>query len=93
VVFDYANPLSGSAQAARDADHDALALRVASVGEPFKSHFETETLLATLIGLGMSDIEDLGPVQIRARFFPNYRGTPGNNIGGHIVRAASDRGR
>jgi O-methyltransferase involved in polyketide biosynthesis len=92
VVFDYANPWSGSAQAARDVDHDALALRVASVGEPFKSYFETEALLATLVGLGMSDIEDLGPVQIRARFFRNYCGMPGSNIGGHIVRAASERG-
>ena len=91
VVFDYANPRSGSAQAARVADHDAVADRVASVGEPFKSYFETEALLATLGGLGMSDIEDLGPVQIRARFFPNYRGTLDNNNGGHIVHAASDR--
>ena len=91
VVFDYANPRYGSAQAARDVDHDALAERVASVGEPFKSYFETEALLATLRGLGMSDIEDLGPAQIRAQYFPNYRGTPGNNIGGHIVRAASGR--
>ena len=91
VVFDYTNPWSGSAQAAPDADHDALAERVASVGESFKSYFVTEALSATLVGLGMTNIEDLGPVQIRARFFPNYRGTPGNNIGGHIVRAASDR--
>jgi methyltransferase (TIGR00027 family) len=91
VVFDYANPRSGSAQVARDVDHGALAERVASAGEPFKSYFETEALLATLRGLGMSNIEDLGPAQIRARFFPNYRGTPGSNIGGHIVRAASDR--
>jgi methyltransferase (TIGR00027 family) len=91
VVFDYANPRSGSAQVARDVDHDALAERVASAGEPFKSYFETEALLATLRGLGMSNIEDLGPAQIKARFFPNYRGAPGNNIGGHIVRAASDR--
>jgi methyltransferase (TIGR00027 family) len=91
VAFDYANPRSESAQASPDVDHDALAERVASVGEPFKSYFETEALLATLRGLGMSNIEDLGPAQIRARFFPNYRGKPGNNIGGHIVRAASDR--
>jgi hypothetical protein len=90
-VFDYANPRSESAQVARDVDHDALAERVASVGEPFKSYFETEALLATLDGLGMSDIEDLGPAQIRARFFPSYRGTSGNDIGGHIVRAARDR--
>jgi methyltransferase (TIGR00027 family) len=88
VVFDYANPRSGSAQAARDVDHDALGKRVASVGESFKSYFETEVLLATLVGLGISDIEDLGPDQIRARFFPNHRSTSGNNIGGHIVRAA-----
>jgi hypothetical protein len=64
VVFDYANPRSDSAQVARDVDHDALAERVATVGEPFKSYFGTGALLATLDGLGMSDIEDLGPAQI-----------------------------
>jgi methyltransferase (TIGR00027 family) len=91
VVFDYANPRSGSARAARDVDHDALAERVAGVGEPFKCYFETASLLATLRGLGMSEIEDLGSTEIRTRFFPNYREAPGNNIGGHIARAASDR--
>lgn len=91
VVFDYANPPSASAQSESAADHEALAERVARAGEPFNTYFETELLLATLVSLGLADVEDLGPHQIRARFFPNYSGTSGNNRGGHIVRAASGR--
>jgi methyltransferase (TIGR00027 family) len=91
VVFDYANPPAASAQMGDATEHEALAERVASVGEPFKTYFETEFLLATLVSLGLADVEDLGPAEIRARFFPNYRGNSGNNSGGHIVRAASAR--
>jgi methyltransferase (TIGR00027 family) len=91
VVFDYANPPPASAQIGDATDHEALAERVASVGEPFHTYFETELLLATLVSLGLADVEDLGPDQIRARFFANYRGNSGNNRGGHIVRAASAR--
>jgi methyltransferase (TIGR00027 family) len=91
VVFDYANPPPASAQSDGAADYEALSERVASVGEPFNTYFETELLLATLVSLGLADVEDLGPDQIRARFFPNHRGNSGNNRGGHIVRAASGR--
>jgi methyltransferase (TIGR00027 family) len=88
VVFDYSNPLSAGAQGARAADHEALAARVASLGEPFRSYFETERLLQTLASLGFSQLEDWGPAQIRARYFPNHRGSS-NNEGGHVVRAAT----
>jgi methyltransferase (TIGR00027 family) len=88
VVFDYATAPSSAAEAERAADHAALAARVASAGEPFKSHFSTEQLLATLDRLGFSDVEDWGPVQIRARYFPNHRGSSGSE-GGHVLRAAT----
>jgi O-methyltransferase involved in polyketide biosynthesis len=78
IVFDYLNPPSASGQFASASDHEVLAERVASVGEPFNTYFETAMLLATLVGLGFAEVEDLGPDQIRARFFPNYRGNSGD---------------
>jgi methyltransferase (TIGR00027 family) len=85
VVFDYANPpdgLSASARAARD----ALAARVAAAGEELRSCFETDELHARLRAAGFDEIEDLGPPQIAARFFPQYTG-PRSQRGGHIIRA------
>jgi methyltransferase (TIGR00027 family) len=88
IVFDYANPLSAAASNRRAAFHEALAERVASAGEPFRSYFETRRLLATLAKLGFANVEDLGPDQIRARYFPN-RPASGSNEGGHLVHAAT----
>ena len=87
VVFDYRNP------PASDADHDeylidreALAARVASLGETFKSQFEANALYAKLKALGFREVEDLGPALIRERHFAN-RGGSLRDRGGHIVRA------
>jgi methyltransferase (TIGR00027 family) len=83
VVFDYANP--------RAPDEDggaALAARVASVGEAFKSYFESDDLFAKLTALGFREVEDLGPAQIGARYLAKRSGTP-RNRGGHIVRATT----
>jgi methyltransferase (TIGR00027 family) len=88
VVFDYCNPLSAAATAQRAADRAALAARVASVGEPFQSYFDTAQLLATLAGLGFTRRYDWGPAEIRARFFSIDRGSSGNE-GGHVVSAAT----
>ncbi|MGO9995387.1 MAG: class I SAM-dependent methyltransferase [Steroidobacteraceae bacterium] len=90
VVFDYCNPRSRTTQGSSASDHEALAARVASVGESFKCCFETERLLGALASLSFSEVEDLGPEQIRARYFANRGGSSGNN-GGHVVRAASNR--
>jgi methyltransferase (TIGR00027 family) len=86
VVFDYANPrqdLSARARAARD----ALAARVAAAGEEFRAFFETDGLHRKLRELGFNEIEDLGPRQIAARFFPQYAGAAPER-GGHIIRAS-----
>lgn len=84
VVFDYANP-------PEDLDpggHDLLAARVAAVGEAFRTDFHTEVLHGRLAALGFGEIEDLGPAQIRDRYFPDRHGGPGPDRGGHVVRAS-----
>jgi methyltransferase (TIGR00027 family) len=86
VVFDYANP-RGPDEDGGDA-HDELAARVASVGEAFKTYFESRDLSAKLMALGFREVEDLGPAQIAARYFPGRPAGP-RNRGGHIVRATT----
>jgi methyltransferase (TIGR00027 family) len=86
VVFDYANPRAPDE--AGGAALEELAARVASVGEAFKSYFESDALFAKLTALGFREIEDLGPAQIGARYFAKRSGTP-RRRGGHIVRATT----
>ena len=89
VVFDYSNPpASGTVQDDYTCGRESLAARVASVGETFKSHFETDVLHASLTALGFSQIEDLGPTLIRERYFAG-RGGSVPDRGGHIVRATT----
>jgi methyltransferase (TIGR00027 family) len=91
VVFDYGNPLtSDTLQDGYTADREKLGERVASVGEAFQSHFETDLLHARLLALGFHQLEDLGPALIRERYFAN-RGNPLRDRGGHIVHAATAR--
>jgi methyltransferase (TIGR00027 family) len=85
VVFDYSNPHASDDCAA---DREALAARVASVGEAFKSYYETGALHAKLMAAGFCKIEDLGPALIRERFFAN-RGGPSPDRGAHIMHAAT----
>ena len=87
VVFDYSNPpdsLSGEMRGF----HDALAAHVAEIGEAFVSYFESDALAARLTALGFTAIEDLGPPQIAARYFPQRIGSASAK-GGHIVRAGT----
>ena len=89
VVFDYGNPPTSSPD--RDeytARREELAARVASVGEAFRSHFETDVLRGKLIALGFRELEDPGPAQIRERYFAN-RKDPVRNRGGHVVCATT----
>jgi len=88
VVFDYGNSPAALAEADGRALHDALAERVAEAGESFKSYFETDALAGALRALGFRDIEDLGPPEIAARFFPGYTGKARARCG-HVVRAAT----
>jgi methyltransferase (TIGR00027 family) len=89
VVFDYGNPpASGLDRDRYAAAQDSLAARVASIGEAFRSYFETDALHAKLRALGFREIEDLGPALIRERYFAN-RGGSLPDRGGHILRATT----
>jgi len=89
VVFDYGNPpASGLDRDRNAATREALAARVASVGEAFKSYFETDALRGKLMALGFREVEDLGPALIRERYFAN-RGGSLPDRGGHVLRATT----
>ena len=85
VVFDYSNPPDTFSPDGRLA-HDRRAARVAELGEAWLSYFDTDQLRARLTALGFAEIEDLGPPQIAARYFPN-RVSALPDKGGHILRA------
>jgi methyltransferase (TIGR00027 family) len=89
VVFDYGNPpAAGPGQDEFAAFQASLAARVASLGEAFRSHFETDVLHAKLTALGFREIEDLGRSLIRQRYFGLAAG-PSADRGGHILRATT----
>ena len=87
VVFDYGNPAApGDAGTGADAARASLAARVAAVGEPFKSYYETDALRGQLLAAGFREVVDLGPGSIRERYFAN-RGNAPSDRGGHVVHA------
>jgi methyltransferase (TIGR00027 family) len=88
VVFDYPNPPVEGIDDDHVSAHKALVERVAAIGEPIRSHFETEALRSRLTALGFRELEDLGPREIRERYFPG-RGGPVPERGGHVVRAST----
>lgn len=85
VVFDYANPPDqlGADHARR---HALRAGRVAALGEPWLSYFDSAALAGRLRALGAVELDDLGPAEIRRHVFgdpePGYAGA-----GGHILWA------
>jgi methyltransferase (TIGR00027 family) len=89
VVFDYGNPPESLSSELR-AFHEERAARVAELGEAWLSFFEADALHAKLRNLGFSEIEDLGPPQIAAQYFPN-RATKSPEKGGHVLRATTIR--
>jgi methyltransferase (TIGR00027 family) len=85
VVFDYSDPPATFAPELR-LEHDRRAAHVAALGEPWINYFEAATLRTKLLQFGFTDIEDLGPPQISARYFPGRVSSPPKK-GGHIVHA------
>ena len=67
MVFDYGNP----ATPADSAERQALARRIESAGEAFRSHFETADLHAKLAAPGFRVAEDLGPARCAGRLSPS----------------------
>ncbi len=87
VVFDYSDPPDSLSPEWR-AYHDEHATRVAELGEAWQSYFDARELRARLMALGFSEIEDWGPPQIAALYFPNLMiALP--EKGGHILRATT----
>jgi methyltransferase (TIGR00027 family) len=88
VVFDYANPPETIVDEAMRRAHEVLAARVATAGEALQTFFATPALHEKLRALGFHAIEDLGPNQIAARFFPHHA-APSRTNGGHVVLAGT----
>ena len=86
VVFDYADPPDTLSPEAR-AFHDARAERVQTIGEAWVTYFDAGPLHSGLRKIGFSDIEDLGPREIAARYFPS-RASSAPERGGHVLRGA-----
>jgi len=87
VVFDYADPPESRPPEMR-VEHERRAARVAEAGEAFRSYFESEKLRAQLMERGFREVEDLGPPQMAARYFPS-RAAAMPEKGGHVVRAST----
>lgn len=87
VVFDYSDPPDSLSPEMR-IFQDQRAARVQALGETWLSYFEADKLHSKLTSLGFSEIEDLGPLQIRSRYFPGNTGAVSDK-GGHILRAAT----
>ena len=86
VVFDYGVPPASLAPLPRAA-FEALAARVAAVGEPFRGFFEPGTLVAAVRGLGFREVRDVPPDELNAAFFADR--ADGLRVGsaGHILTA------
>jgi methyltransferase (TIGR00027 family) len=86
VVFDYmiAPSLLTPPQRAR---FEALAQRVASVGEPWHSFFDPQGLERDLRAMGFVDVEDSGPEKINERYFKDRE--DGLRVGSlsHLMKA------
>jgi methyltransferase (TIGR00027 family) len=88
VVFDYADPPETLSAEAR-AYHDRRASRVEAIGESWISYFEADKLRPRLLELGFTAVEDLGPPQLAARFFPQRLAQGAvPDRGGHVMLAS-----
>jgi methyltransferase (TIGR00027 family) len=87
VVFDYVNPPASVTEPGRRAAHEALAARVAAIGESIRNHFDSDALHVRLQALGFRDVEDFGWAEIAARFFPGRTVSSGGSA--HVLRAST----
>jgi methyltransferase (TIGR00027 family) len=81
VVFDYALPPDALSWMTQLFYRRALA-RLSASGEPWRCFLEPEPLRAELLSLGFTDVEDLGPREIEARYLANrHDGLRGGSVG------------
>jgi methyltransferase (TIGR00027 family) len=86
VVFDYGEPPDRHPPHRR-ARVAAMSARVAAAGEPWITHFDPGELQARLRGLGFTELEDLGPTELAARFFGAGADAAPRGAGPHVIRA------
>jgi methyltransferase (TIGR00027 family) len=89
VVFDYSDPPHTLSPAAREY-LERRAAHVKALGESWITYFEADKLKEKMLSKGFTEVEDLGPPQIAARYIPNLP-TPRPERGGHILRATTAR--
>jgi len=86
IVFDYMIAPSLLSQNARKV-FDGLAQRVASSGEPFQTFFDPSSLGDNLRTMGFSQVEDVEPEKMDAKYFEGR--TDGLRVGklAHVMNA------
>ena len=85
VVFDYANPPEQLAPILRASEAERAA-RVAAIGEPWVSFFDSAELAGELRALGAVEIEDFGPLEIQRDILRLAEPRPAG-AGGHVLWA------
>ncbi len=85
VVFDYAEPADKLTPQMRE-ESDRRAEQVAALGEPWRSRFDPPDLRARLHALGFVTIDDSGPPELAARFWPDHVAAVPKR-GGHVLHA------
>ncbi len=86
IVFDYAEPLTDHADDA-GAGFAAMAERVASLGEPFRSFYEPGPLARDVAAMGFSRVEDFDSAALNARYFAHRADGLKLKGRGHLMRA------
>ena len=88
IAFDYGEPpdaMPHDLRAARAARAEA----VASLGEPWIATFEPAALHEGLRRLGLTNVDDLTPRDLVARYVSGSAGGAAPDRGGHVIRAAT----
>jgi methyltransferase (TIGR00027 family) len=67
IVFDYPEPVDTMGPVLRRA-MQMLAMRVASIGEPFRTAFKADEIKDTLSAIGFSHVEDMDTAALNARY-------------------------
>jgi len=92
VVFDYYEPVETYPRERRQAAQ-ALAARVAALGEPLLSYFDSEALAAELRAQGFSELEDFDLRAIATHWLDAPKGAESRARGPHFLRARRVRAR
>jgi methyltransferase (TIGR00027 family) len=86
VVFDYMRPRESLSLRERIA-FEALAVLVASAGEPFRGFFESGELATELRDMGFGAVEDIGPAELNAAYLSGRAEELKLGNAGHIMVA------